>query len=61
MRIQKEFLIRLLRVVYYTTFVFCFRMIFYVPRLSVCSEQQNVGEDEVGPQDIRQAIVDYLF
>ena len=34
---------------------------FDVPRLSLCREQQNVGEDEVGPQDIRQAIVDYLF
>ena len=34
---------------------------FDVPRLSVCSEQQNVGEDEVGPQDIRQVIADYLF
>ena len=34
---------------------------FDVSCLSVCREQQNVGEDEVGPQDIRHAIVDYLF
>ena len=27
----------------------------------ICREQQNVGGDEVGPQGIRQAIVDYLL
>lgn len=59
MRIQGEFLIRLLRVVY--NICILLQDDFDVPRLSVCREQQNVGEDEVGPQDIRQAIVDYLF
>jgi len=59
MRIQEEFLIRLLHVVFYTTCLL--QDDFDVPCVSVCREQQNVGEEEVGPQDIRQAIIDYLF
>lgn len=52
MRIQGEFLIRLMRVVYYTTFVFCFRMILMYPVWASVVSSRMLEKTKLDPKTL---------